>query len=108
MSKRLLIALAFLFCSMHPASSQSIVITDEVAQSLIGKDVYNKEGKAIGSVKKVERKGTGEIISITVENIGGFLGIGSRTIEITPNQFTFSITLNIDYGDAKQIRGQNR
>jgi sporulation protein YlmC with PRC-barrel domain len=72
-----------------PAASESVPQPDQSAPlgDLTGLEVYSSDGQKIGTVAKSEANAQGEVESIQVD-IGGFLGIGQKTVEIGADQFT--------------------
>lgn len=80
---------------------------DKSAQAgdLAGQSVYSADGKELGEVTEVNTSSDGSIESIHVD-IGTFLGIGGRTVEVSADQFTQAngrIELSLDAKEAEAL-----
>lgn len=55
-------------------------------RKLVGKDIYGANNEKIGDVKDVVMDQSSNQVTAVVADIGGFLGIGSKTVAIPINQ----------------------
>jgi len=67
---------------------QAPAATEEQAapEDLAGLEVWSSDGQQLGQVTKVNRAADGTVQSIYAD-VGAFLGIGGKTVEITSDQF---------------------
>lgn len=72
-----------------PAASEQAPMDEQTAPmgDLTGLEVYSSDGQKLGTVAKAEANAEGKVESIQID-IGGFLGIGQKTVEISADQFT--------------------
>ena len=75
--------------SEPPAESGAAPGAEQAAPmgDLTGLDVYSSDGQKIGTVVKANLDADGKAESLHVD-IGGFLGIGQKTVEISAEEFT--------------------
>jgi len=71
---------------------------------LLGSTVTSADGKDIGTVAKVNQSADGKIQSLNVE-MGSMLGIGGKTVEVFPDQYTetengIELTLTAEAAEA--------
>jgi sporulation protein YlmC with PRC-barrel domain len=76
-----------------PVEGGTLLPTDLSAEILMDAEVYGAAGDGIGEIEDVLIDADGQVTGITVE-VGGFLGMGERTVELSPEQFT--VTQNDD------------
>jgi len=72
-----------------PAASEQAPMEQQTAPmgDLTGLEVYSSDDQKLGTVAKAEANAEGKVESIQID-IGGFLGIGQKTVEISADQFT--------------------
>jgi sporulation protein YlmC with PRC-barrel domain len=61
--------------------------------NLVGATVYNNSGQSIGTIEKLLIRSKGKV-SQAVISVGGFLGIGSKLVEVSFNQLKFKPSVN--------------
>ena len=71
-----------------PSAADQQTGQDENAaeEKLAGLEVWSSDGQQLGEVTKVNRAADGNVQSIYAD-VGAFLGIGGKTVEITSDQF---------------------
>jgi hypothetical protein len=73
-------------------------------ESWIARSVYSSDGKELGRVLAVERNGNQ---SQLIVEVGGFLGLGTASKQIEPNQIQEAtderIVLNLSEAEAKNL-----
>jgi sporulation protein YlmC with PRC-barrel domain len=57
-----------------------------LASSLIGQEVVNPQGETLGEISDLLFDERGGLVALIVE-VGGFLGLGGKTIGVSPGQF---------------------
>lgn len=79
--------------------------TAEAGSALNGMDVWSADGERLGEVATVNLDTGGGIRSIYIQ-VGTFLGLGSKTVEIAPEQFreyNGRIVLELDAGEVSDL-----
>jgi sporulation protein YlmC with PRC-barrel domain len=80
--------------------------TDMRAEKLIGTSVYNTEGQEVGTVRDIVFDQEGKIVGVVLK-VGGFLGMGGKSVGIAWDQVKMSPdqqVLEIGYsGDELQV-----
>lgn len=61
--------------------------------NLVGATVYNNSGQSIGTIENMLIRSKGKV-SQAVISVGGFLGIGSKLVEVSFNQLKFKPSVN--------------
>jgi hypothetical protein len=80
-------------------------MTEEDAKSWIDKAIYSSDDKNVGSVAAIERDASGVVTGMQAD-IGGFLGIGTTRVKLTPVQFQLSgdrVLVNLPSEQVKQL-----
>jgi len=70
-------------------SSNAATMTEEQAKSWINKSIYSSDDKNVGSVAAIQRDVNGKVSEVHGD-MGGFLGIGTHRVMLTPSQIRFA------------------
>jgi len=65
---------------------QAVATGWSLKKSVLGKSVYNEEGKAVGKIDDVI-VAPDKVVSYAIVGAGGFLGMGKHDVAIPVNQF---------------------
>ncbi len=64
-------------------------MTEQQAKAWINKSVYSSDDKNVGSVAAIQRDSNGKLTEVHAD-MGGFLGLGSHRVMLTPAQVRFA------------------
>jgi len=70
-----------------PSAAEKAPTTEPSNAAMIGWPVYTFDGKNVGSVTAVNMGSDGKLTSVHAD-IGGFLGIGARSVKINADKFS--------------------
>ncbi len=90
-----------------PAASDSNMPEAQSAEmrDLTGWSIYSSDGEKLGDVTKVEKSADGDIRAVYTD-IGGFLGLGAKTVEINADNFSIGdnrVDLTMSAEEAKEL-----
>src|SRR5262245_4504751 len=74
------------------------------AMTLVGTSVYSSDAQEVGRVTAVDMSGDGRITGLQTE-ISGFLGLGSSSVHLGPNEFEQKGDRIVLSKTADQVRG---
>jgi hypothetical protein len=87
------------------ADASRMMLTNEQAQSWVGKPVYSSDAKELGEIVAFTR-GTDNAVQEMHADLGGFLGMGETRVKLTPQQFKLEgdrAILNMTQEQAKTL-----
>ena len=90
--------------AMKPDAAK-ITLTEEQAETWIGKPVVSSDGKELGEVAAFKRSADNAVLEMHAD-IGGLLGIGEARVSLTPAQFKLQndrVVLNVTEAQAKAL-----
>jgi sporulation protein YlmC with PRC-barrel domain len=65
------------------------------SSTLVGADVYNHDGQTIGTIDNLLVTSNGQV-SHAIISVGGFLGVGSKLVEVPFDRLQFKLSKNDD------------
>ncbi len=83
------------------------------ADTLVGNDVFNKQGEDLGDIKEIMLDMRSGRVGYAVLSFGGFLGMGEKLFAVPWNALTLDtenkrFVLNVDNERLKQAPGFNK
>lgn len=80
-------------------------LTDEQAETWVGKTIYSSDQKNMGEVVSFRRDASGKVTEMQAD-IGGFLGFGETRVRVPADQFKLDgekVVLNLNQEQAKAL-----
>ena len=68
------------------AATSAPTMTEAEAKQWVDKAVYSADNRNVGSVASIMRDASGKVTELQAD-MGGFLGIGTTRVRLTPSQF---------------------